>query len=179
MCPKAHLGNSATAKRGFPVVLRLSKTLKSVPAMESLQHVPIFYPAPMILANFCGEKWPISSSPGLARPMAMPSPSRKGYPFLRVPSPSVRTIPGKLEFRSVMVSSPPVWATPSQTVSGSCSVILRSESFFPTHRTPVPIRASWARMGRPNQKRPGYIALHLDFDQSGSLPLHGKPIFIR
>ena len=30
-------------------------------------------------------------------------PTRKTYPPLRVPSPSVRTIPGKLEFRSVMV----------------------------------------------------------------------------
>ncbi|HLU93652.1 MAG TPA: hypothetical protein VKZ54_05985 [Membranihabitans sp.] len=30
-------------------------------------------------------------------------PSRKTYPPLRVPSPSVRTSPGKLEFRSVMV----------------------------------------------------------------------------
>ncbi|HLU93444.1 MAG TPA: hypothetical protein VKZ54_04930 [Membranihabitans sp.] len=30
-------------------------------------------------------------------------PTQKTYPPLRVPSPSVRTIPGKLEFRSVMV----------------------------------------------------------------------------
>src|SRR5690606_25864828 len=37
-------------------------------------------------------------SPGYAY-----QPTRKTYPPLRVPSPSVRTIPGKLEFRSVMV----------------------------------------------------------------------------